>query len=358
MVKLKLGAIKQSSETTQKSPKVAPVATPETTPTVSQKPTETSSVSSAKKTAVNTSPSPTTQVQTSTVAQKTQATTPPKPASPQATQPWSKMKLSGIKKVDPAKAKAKADSEKAAVAIKQEPEIFPIWASCELKNIELFPAYTSKFKKKQGSLLQEIKKLKRLPKTNKIFVITLLWATIGWIALLFILAPEKHNLNYYKTSLIGAYENLTAEKPVEVIPEPIEDIDNVSPQEDIDTLIDDSQDNTIEDNNEETWENTEIIRDIEYYRSIKAQILGQSLQNDTPTWNSWSTNIDEDTSEITWEDVISNNENDEDVIETEANIPQIEDISNSWFIQDSENEENNFEEFEDSLQGWPDEFLD
>jgi hypothetical protein len=48
---------------------------------------------------------------------------------------------------------------------------FEVGAHCKMKNIELFPAYTSKFKRQQGSMLQRIQKLKRLPTTNKAFVL-------------------------------------------------------------------------------------------------------------------------------------------------------------------------------------------
>jgi len=251
-----------------------------------------------------------------------------------------KMTLGWIKRIDPKIAIAAA---KKAMPVKKKQEVFPIGASCELKNIELFPAYTSKFKKKQGSLLQEIKKLKRLPKTNKFFLLTLVWATMLGISMLFILAPEKHNLNYYKTSLIESYEKITTAKPAEILPEPVKEIDIEIPDLEIENIWDENNgeendlwNENITDPKIEAW-NDALIKDVEYYRDIKKQILGEK----TVDQSSIEDSLEEDSSE------------EEESESINLDDTQTENISNT-----GSSENNNFEEFEDSFEGWRDEFLD
>ncbi|MCH2189263.1 hypothetical protein MK079_05560 [Candidatus Gracilibacteria bacterium] len=124
----------------------------------------------------------------------------PKPEKKKST----KISLSEIKQ------DKKTEPKENIVEVSSEGETtFEIGASCPLNSIELFPAYTSKFKKKQGNLLQEIKILKRLPKTNKTFIITLVGLTCMGIASLFIFLPETHNFDHYKTSIYEVAEQVS-----------------------------------------------------------------------------------------------------------------------------------------------------
>ncbi len=260
MVKLKLNAIKwgsaiQSSTTVQKKTEAKPVDS-------SVQVMQTESISSIKKENIQES-----------IEQKPE------------TKKSSKISLGSIKKSSQNKDDSKGEEKKTEVKIKPKVEVFPVGASCELTNVELFPAYTSKFKKKQWWLLQEIKKLKRIPRTNKFFISVLVWSTIAGISMLFIVAPETHNLNNYKTSLLESYNKLSVKKTIdtEVIPEkntpdPVI-IDTPVPEVDIteeETVIESEQ---ITDINKiytgsTKWE-TETQE--EYYSRIKQQILDKNL---------------------------------------------------------------------------------
>jgi len=79
----------------------------------------------------------------------------------------------------------------------------------EKNNKPLFENYESVFKKDKTNILEEIKKLKWLPKTNIIWLSILIWLTISWIWILFYINPKIHNLNNYKTSIIDTYKTIT-----------------------------------------------------------------------------------------------------------------------------------------------------
>jgi len=323
MVKLKLAAIKQATPPSTTSPQ-ATAPLPQKTASAPVK---------APVAAVVSRPE-------NKVTPSVQASTQPAPAKPAPVK--QKMTLGGIKRIDPAKVAAAA--AKKAMPTKQKLEIFPIGANCELKNIELFPAYTSKFKKKQGSLLQEIKKLKRLPKTNKFFILTLVGATIAGISMLFLLAPEKHNLNHYKTSLIESYEQFNAPKPVEVFPDPIVVID----EQDTDWEDSDDEDETPDENNIDPT----TPKDVQYYRGVKKQILGDQFVGETALWEE-----DNQVEEIVIEPEEDSTADDTDIVENQeidnADATPDEEIFQGWLSW-----ENNFEDFEDSAQGWPDDIID
>jgi len=71
---------------------------------------------------------------------------------------------------------------------------------------DLFDNYESNFKKDKITILEQLKKLKSLPKTNVILLTMLITTTIAWIWFLFYSNPKIHNLNNYKTSIIDTYE--------------------------------------------------------------------------------------------------------------------------------------------------------
>ncbi len=227
MVKLQLGAIKASVKTSETTP--AEKTPAPASKNKAQTATTQAGISTSKKIELPQKPG---------AAPKTAVQQKPSEAKnlPQTSKP--KLSLENIKAgSEKLEAEKKAEREKqASIDAQKEPEIFPIGASCELKNIELFPAYTSKFKKKQWGLLQKIKELKRMPKTNKMFISILIGSTILWIWMLFILAPEKHNLDYYKTSLLDNYHHVkenglfSKEDPIN-IPDPVIVPDIIEPDE-------------------------------------------------------------------------------------------------------------------------------
>jgi len=69
------------------------------------------------------------------------------------------------------------------------------------ENSEIFWNYTSEFKWKENIIFENFKKLKNLPKTNPIFVWTIILITISFIWSLFVLAPEKHSFTIYKNNI-------------------------------------------------------------------------------------------------------------------------------------------------------------
>lgn len=204
-----------------------------------------------------------------------------------------KISLARIKSSQQNKAPTQNTAEE---KILPQQEQFQTGAHCKMRNIELFPAYTSKFKRQQGTMLQKIQQLKRIPRTNKTFVLLAIWITLLWISVLFILAPEKHNIQNYKTSIFEAYhamnwvnelqskdpqnptqtqveigpEIISAEPPSIQIPEP------PIQEESIDTDLGLSSSWSIDENNAtQTWS---IQRDLQYYQNIKSQILNTSSQ--------------------------------------------------------------------------------
>lgn len=263
-----------------------------------------------------------------------------------------KLSLSGIK--TPKKVEKKVVAE-----AKIELEVFPIWASCDLKNIELFPAYTSKFKKKQGSLLQEIKKLKRLPKTNKLFLLILIGSTIAWVAILFVLAPEKHNMQYYKTSLIERYEKMTAPKPPE-LPPVIDQISNelVTKNTSTGTINIDDDEINFEDIQDDDGNIIDGQKDSQYYQEVKKQILGEQFSVDESEIITNSPPIETEVSEDS-ELMIQEDQIGQSVVWEDKNILKVE-WQNSFPIEENIiiDDSNNIDEFEDNSQEWPDDFLD
>lgn len=75
-------------------------------------------------------------------------------------------------------------------------------------NHDLFSNYESDYKKKESRVIETIHKLKKLAdikkltKTNKIFVVSIIMATIVWISFLFYIDPETHSLENYKASIL------------------------------------------------------------------------------------------------------------------------------------------------------------
>lgn len=77
---------------------------------------------------------------------------------------------------------------------------------------ELFSNYKADYKSEQLTILQRIKKLKNLPKTNYKFVFWLITFTAIWIWLLFYLNPKDHSIQNYKASIINIINKDEIEK--------------------------------------------------------------------------------------------------------------------------------------------------
>ncbi len=115
-------------------------------------------------------------------------------------------KKSWVKKLDFSKMKKKnigKEEEKKEVIIEEETKE-------EIKTIEVFQNYESDFNKNKESILEKIKKFKNFikPKTRIWFLGLIIWITALWISSLFILAPEKHNLENYKVNLLLIKNNI------------------------------------------------------------------------------------------------------------------------------------------------------
>lgn len=73
---------------------------------------------------------------------------------------------------------------------------------------DLFSNYESDYKKKESKVidtihkLKELADLKKLTKTNKVFVVSIIMATVVWLSFLFYIDPETHSLENYKTSIL------------------------------------------------------------------------------------------------------------------------------------------------------------
>jgi hypothetical protein len=73
---------------------------------------------------------------------------------------------------------------------------------------DLFLNYESDYKKKESKVidtihkLKEIADLKKLTKTNKVFVVSIIMATVLGLSFLFYIDPETHSLENYKTSIL------------------------------------------------------------------------------------------------------------------------------------------------------------
>lgn len=79
------------------------------------------------------------------------------------------------------------------------------------KKIEdVFVNYKSDFSSEEIWILEKIKRLKKYikPRTNIIFLFTVISSTLLWIVLLFITAPEIHNLENYKNNIINVKTNI------------------------------------------------------------------------------------------------------------------------------------------------------
>lgn len=78
----------------------------------------------------------------------------------------------------------------------------------EDENAEVFTNYESDFKKKESKVLEWIQKLKeianikKMSKTNKIFVFSIIGLTVIGVSFLVYLEPNKHTLENYKASIL------------------------------------------------------------------------------------------------------------------------------------------------------------
>ncbi len=84
---------------------------------------------------------------------------------------------------------------------------------------EVFHNYESEYKKKEWNILEWIEKIKnianikKLSKTNKIFLASIIWITIAWLGFLFQIDPETHSLDNYKASILTlAWKKMTADE--------------------------------------------------------------------------------------------------------------------------------------------------
>ncbi len=84
---------------------------------------------------------------------------------------------------------------------------------------EVFHNYESEYKKKEWNILEWIEKIKKianikkLSKTNKIFLASIVWITIAGLGFLFQIDPETHSLDNYKASILTlAWKQMTADE--------------------------------------------------------------------------------------------------------------------------------------------------
>lgn len=84
---------------------------------------------------------------------------------------------------------------------------------------EVFHNYESEYKKKEWNILEwiekikEIANIKKLSKTNKIFLASIIWITIAGLGFLFQIDPETHSLDNYKASILTlAWKQMTADE--------------------------------------------------------------------------------------------------------------------------------------------------
>jgi len=110
-----------------------------------------------------------------------------------------KIELNSIKKTDSKLEKNKTPSEQSDLKLKKAK------APPEKIRKPLFENYESVFKKDKTSILEHIKRLKQIPKTNIILLTILITITIAWIWFLFSTNPKIHNFNNYKTSILDTY---------------------------------------------------------------------------------------------------------------------------------------------------------
>ena len=126
-----------------------------------------------------------------------------------------KINIKSLKKTDNEK-KDKNDIEDKIVCEKINDEQWNTSEVCKVSNKitskkeekNLFLNYEGDYKKKESKIIDTIHKLKKLAdvkkltKTNKIFVVSIMMATVLWISFLFYVDPETHSLENYKASIL------------------------------------------------------------------------------------------------------------------------------------------------------------
>lgn len=113
----------------------------------------------------------------------------------------------------------KNDNVETYCEIAKKEEYIKNHSKAKVDNWDVFGNYESEYKKKESNILSSIKKLtkiadlKKLTKTNKVFVWWIITATIIWISFLFYIDPETHSLDNYKTSILNlAGRNMTQDE--------------------------------------------------------------------------------------------------------------------------------------------------
>jgi hypothetical protein len=93
--------------------------------------------------------------------------------------------------------------------IAKKEEYIKSHSKTEPDNLDVFSNYESDYKKKETTILGAVKELtkianlKKLTKTNKVFVWWIIAATVFWISFLFYVDPEIHSIENYKTSILS-----------------------------------------------------------------------------------------------------------------------------------------------------------
>lgn len=82
------------------------------------------------------------------------------------------------------------------------------------KEIVHFDNYESSFKKASGNSLKKLRNFKYAPKTRIWLLLGLIWISTITIASLMVLAPDKHSIEIYKTSLLEIYQVKTSANQV------------------------------------------------------------------------------------------------------------------------------------------------
>ena len=99
---------------------------------------------------------------------------------------------------------------------------------------DLFKNYESDLNKNKDKLFNKINKLKNLvkPKTRVWFLILIVILTIIWIATLFLLMPEKHNINTYEENLFKGISKIECSFDESKCPKPIIEKEKIIKKED------------------------------------------------------------------------------------------------------------------------------
>ncbi len=94
-----------------------------------------------------------------------------------------------------------------------------LWVNSKKVDNDLFLNYQSDYKKKESIVIDTIHKLKKLAdikkltKTNKVFVVSIIMVTVLWLSFLFYIDPETHSLENYKTSILTiAWKEVTQDE--------------------------------------------------------------------------------------------------------------------------------------------------